>query len=228
MLKKLTAIIQRIIDAIRRKRKSHEPWGDGIDPARAGGNAASAIAKIKRATHPQFRDRAGRSQHLVPGTHREGGQWGIASPWHGGLLIGGYYIVEKRGCYTVCNPANPADYLDSTQAHETAHDLESQLGIAPPWHYHAWRHLFRNWINVTAQPILNATRVNLQDAILQLPGVEPGDHVEIDLIGGLHLTAKASGVRARPASPSSLSPSPASPSSPSPSLPPESAPTKTA
>lgn len=163
--------VQRIIDLIRGKKKRSSPWGEGVDPARAGANAARAIELIRGKTHPTFADQRGRSQMRTPGTGRVGGVWVIDGN------VGGYYVVMKRTCYTVCNPANPSDYADWVEQHETAHDLEAQLGLPPPWHYAPWAGLFRYWYNV---PLAMVGTGGVH--VISLPGVDPGDIVEVDLV----------------------------------------------
>ena len=172
--------LQSIIDWLRGKRR-HRP------SERAHGNAHTAIARIRGATHPHLRDDGKRAYRYQPGERRFGSTWAIQSPWHGGAWIAGWYIRNKRECWTVTHPADDRIYDDDTEIHEVAHDIEANLGLVPPWHNEAWRRLFRNWYNIPSITVA----ADLSRDVLQLPGVEPGDQVEIDFVGGLHLALTA-------------------------------------
>ncbi len=196
----MSDFIQAIIDFFRGKKKSSSgssAWGKGVDPARAGANAGRAIERVRKATHPALKDRTGRSQHVIAGERKIGDLWCLWSAASGGW-IGGYYIPEKRACYTIANPANLNDYSDAIMEHESAHDVEYVLlRIAPPWHYAAWKKLFRNWYNVPAARVIStdAPPPPEKSVFDLLPGVEPGDHVEIDFVdGGALYLASATGL----------------------------------
>ena len=174
----MISFIQRLIDWIRGKKRRRELVGPGLDAARAARNEAIAVDRIRKSTHPQYGGHFGRlEQHTTPGTSRTGGWWVI----QGG--IGGYYDQTRERAYTVANPADPNDYVDEVMIHEAGHHKEHLMGLIPPWHYPPWVKLFVNWRNY---PMAVA---DLESA--QLPGVEPGDVVEIDYIGIGGLLAKA-------------------------------------
>ena len=166
------------------RRGGKPKHGKGVQVNRSRANAASAVAKIKGATHPNYRDDDGRSYHLVGADRRAGGMWVIASPWHNGQWIGGYYISNRRACYTCCNKDDYKDYDNRVEEHEVAHDLESRLKLVPPWHYAKWRHLFLHWRGLDARHSVRT----LPRRPPGLPGVRPGDEVEVDYADGSDYT----------------------------------------
>ncbi len=183
IIEKITNTIRRLLGLDRNRSSNRQP--DGQPSARGQANAALIIQRIRNATHPQYRDRPGRTAYAIPAERREHGMWVIASPWHGGRPIGGYYIRNRRQCYSVSSPSNPADYDDRVEQHEIAHDIEAELGIAPPWHYRLWQAFIYHWWDYPGILAVSRRHVAARH-LLALPGVRPGDEVEIDFADGTH------------------------------------------
>lgn len=139
-------LLDKILITLRLKKRKPK-HGKGVNLSRAYGNANAAIGRIKAATHPGYRDDNGRTYHLAKGERRMGRLWAVRSPFpeHNGAWMCGWYVLRKRACWTVCNPADYNDYDDGTEQHEVAHDIEARLNLIPPWHYPRWRNLFDGW-----------------------------------------------------------------------------------
>jgi hypothetical protein len=153
--------------------------------SREHGNVNSTVALIRAASHPDLpKSIVEGPMTRIPAERKVYGTWCIRSPWHNGAWIAGYYNVSKDIPVSCANPENLDDYDDATEQHELAHRAEYKLGIAPPWHNRAWRRVFKGWYDMPALSVqcVQGGCMELADDEHLLPGADPGDVIEIDII----------------------------------------------
>ncbi len=170
---------QRIIDLLRGKKKSSaNRYGAGVDRGTADHAEATAVDRVRKATHPEYKGHFGKLVHrLVEGVRLVGGYPVIAND------VGGYYNQTHRTVFIVT--FNGTTKIE-VWIHECAHYLEHMLGLIPPWHYPKWANLFIWWRDV---PLPRAT-ADAAVVIEKLPGCCEGDIVEVDFISGEHLVCQ--------------------------------------
>ncbi len=171
---------QRIIDFLRGKRSHDDRYGPGVDRGMADHAEATAVDRVRKATHPGLKGFWGKLKHrLIQGVKLEGGYPVLANG------VGGYYNMTRRTVHVVT--VNGIIKIE-VWIHECGHDLEYMLGLIPPWHYKEWIKLFLWWRNVPPAAVPGD-----HPAMYRLPGCEEGDVVEIDFADGRHMLCQVVG-----------------------------------
>ncbi len=153
-------------------------YGPGVDRGTADHAEVTAVDRVRKATHPDYKGHFGKLAHrLIQGIKRAGQYPVLAGD------VAGYYVPEQKCVYIV---HDNGFYVLEVWIHECAHYIEHMLGLAPPWHYPKWAGKFIFWrtVSTVVAALTQSPGARTRRHLEILPGVRQGEHVIVDFADG--------------------------------------------